>query len=82
MKNVWFNHLLENPKFWPKGFTKKRLEKIKNQVLSDKDIMWDLLKRHGAQNLTPDKMKEQHNETYLHCMGNFAGNVAELLRKS
>ena len=72
---LWFNYVVANKNLWANGFTLKRLEKVKPLVLSDKDIMFDLLKRHGADNLSPEEMKAKDTHTYNHCIGNFTCNI-------
>lgn len=74
MKELWFNYIVENKCYWANGFTLKRLEKVKDAVFADENIMWDLLVRHG-ENLTPDQMKTECAETFHHCIGNFYCNI-------
>lgn len=71
----WFQYVLENKKYWTNGMTKKRLEKVKDFVFSDKDIMWDLLTRHGADKLEPKQMEKENLQMYEHCIGNFVCNI-------
>lgn len=72
MKEIWFQYIVDNKQYWCHGVTLNRLHKIKDAVLSDKDIMWDLLSRHGADKETPEQMKEIRKETFRHCIGNFS----------
>ncbi len=39
MKEIWFQHVVDNKNLWPHGFTLKRLEKVKAAVFADKDIV-------------------------------------------
>lgn len=48
MKEKWFNFVVSDKSLWANGWTAKRLEKVKDAVLSDKHIMSDLLDRHDG----------------------------------
>lgn len=66
----------ENNKLWPRGFTQKRLEKVKEAVFACPDLWDDLLQRHNGINEMPEQMKKfWDNDKYGHAMGNFVGNV-------
>lgn len=75
MKEVWFDYLKSNKQYWSRGMTAKRLDKVKDAVFADKDIMWDLLTRHGGANKTPYDMMNQDKEWFNHCMSNFICNI-------
>ena len=72
---TWFSYVIADRKLWCHGFTLNRLEKIKPHVFSDKDIMWDLLKRHDGENLSPQQMKEADYHRYRHCIDNFVCSI-------
>jgi methyl coenzyme M reductase alpha subunit len=80
-KDIWFKYLTDNKKHWPNGFTLKRLEKVKSFVLTDKDIMFDLMERHSGNELTPEEMKEDDVENFNHCISNFAINILYKMRE-
>ena len=73
-KEIWFQFVCDNKKYWANGFTLKRLEKVKQYVFDDESIMWDLLVRHGK-DLTPQQMKESDVDNFNHCIGNFYCNI-------
>lgn len=75
MKNKWFNYIVENKSLWCNGFTLKRLEKVKNFVLNDVHIIFDLLERHNGNQYSPEEMKEIDIINYNHCIGNFTCNI-------
>ena len=60
-KEIWFQFVCDNKKYWANGFTLKRLEKVKQYVFDDESIMWDLLVRHV--------------DNFNHCIGNFYCNI-------
>lgn len=72
MKEIWFQYIVDNKQHWCDGVTLKRLQRVKDAVLNDNDIMWDLLHRHGADKESPDEMKQVRRETFNHCIGNFS----------
>jgi hypothetical protein len=75
MKDKWYNYIITNKNLWGNGWTLKRLDKVKNAVLIDEDIMFDLLQRHNGENIEPEQMKETDKSTYDHCIGNFVCNI-------
>ena len=75
MANKWFQFIIDNKRLWTNGMTKNRLDKVKEFVFADKDIMWDLLTRHGANELEPVQMEKENPHTYEHCLGNFVCNI-------
>jgi hypothetical protein len=75
MKEVWFNYVVENKKQWVKGFSKKRLEKIRDIILNDEHIMFDLLSRHGAKNKSPEEMKRSDLYMFTHAIGNLEAAI-------
>jgi hypothetical protein len=76
MKQLWWDYIVNNKKYWANGFTYPRLAKVKEHVFADKDIMWDLMVRHDGANLTPQQMQVSCKETFDHCVGNFFCNIA------
>lgn len=75
MKEKWFQYIVDNKNHWCNGFTIHRLNKIKEVVLLDKDIMWDLLMRHNANVETPEQMMKSDKEKFNHCVGNLTCNI-------
>jgi hypothetical protein len=75
MKEIWYQFIVDNKWIWRNGFTLRRLAKVKDAVFADKDIMNDLLLRHGASERTPDQMKKDYPETFNHCWQNLASNI-------
>lgn len=78
-KIEYWNHFLCNKQFWPCGMTKKRLEKVKPTAWKDKFFWSDILQRHHGDRYTPKTMKEIMPEIYLHCLGNFAGMLHDIM---
>jgi hypothetical protein len=81
MKEIWYQHVIDNKDLWCHGFTLKRLQKIKDVVLSDEHILFDLLLRHSANVMSPQQMKEKDSYAYKHCVDNFACNIAIKMRE-
>ena len=75
MKEKWFEYVKANKNYWTNGMTAKKLDKVKDVVFANKDIMFDLLNRHGGSYQTPKEMKENNRELYDHCIGNFVCNI-------
>jgi len=75
MKEKWFEYVMTNKKLWTNGWTVKRLEKVKVAVLSDEDIMFDLLERHNGKTIDAETMKATDKEIYNHCISNFICNI-------
>lgn len=70
--NKWFDYVVADKNLWVFGWTVNKLEEVKSAVLSDKDILYDLI-RHG--NIEPEQMKETDKVMYEHCIGNFVCNI-------
>lgn len=75
MRDKWFDYVIANKKIWANGFTLKRLNNVRDAVLSDTNIMYDLLKRHSAEDMTPEQMQSHDMHLYNHCIGNFTCNI-------
>jgi len=75
MKEIWYDFVKENKEYWTNGMTLIRLEKVKNSVFADSNIMWDLMTRHGAKSMTPNEMKAFNKQLFDHCIGNFVCNI-------
>ena len=75
MQELWFSYIMGDKKLWANGFTAKRLEKVKAHVLSDTDILFDLLIRHGGNKTLPAEMKANNPGCYDHCIGNFVCSI-------
>lgn len=74
-KEEYWNHFLKLKKYWPVGFTLKRLEKIKPVIWKDTEFWDDILWRHGGHEISPEAMKNGAMYNYQHCFGNFAGMI-------
>lgn len=79
MKAAWWNHFIEQKKFWPHGFTIRRLEKIKPQIWEDSLFWADILTRYGGGSSLPRELEQQAPGAYLHLMGNMAGMILQTL---
>lgn len=66
---------MDNKRHWPHGLTKKRLEKVKDAVLSNDIIMGDLLLRHRGNELGPEELEREDKFQFDHAIGNFACSV-------
>jgi hypothetical protein len=75
MKDKWFEYVKMNKVYWTHGMTLKRLDKVKDFVFEDKEIMNDLLVRHGANEKSPEEMKIENRDLFDHCIGNFVCNI-------
>lgn len=78
---IWFDFLVEHRSAWCHGFTYKRLQKVKEHVLSDKYIMEDLLIRHGGKTDLPKGMVRFAPEIFKHAIGNFSCNILYKMRE-
>lgn len=81
-KQEYWDHFLKLPKYWPHGFTEKRLQKVKPIAWEDQDFWDDILLRHGGYECSPEFLKEKDLETYQHCFGNFAGMLSNIMLKN
>jgi hypothetical protein len=79
MKNIWYQYLVDHKEWWCSGFTKKRLEKVKDAVLSNEEIMWDLMHRHEGKNMTPEQMEKNNLFMFNHGFGNLASSVFKVM---
>lgn len=79
-KEVWWNHLLDNKQFWHFGWTKRRLQKRKEDITNSRHTWSDLMDRHGGNDESPDEMKWRHENRYFHCISNFAANIGLIIR--
>jgi len=75
MGEIWFDYVILHKKFWTYGWTVKRLNKVKEFILNDSDIMFDLLERHNCKNIKPELMELNDKQTFLHAIGNFVCNI-------
>ena len=75
MREIWYQYLIDNKNHWCNGFTLKRLEKVKDFVLTDNDIMSDLLIRHGGNDICPEGMKIEDLVTFKHAIDNFSCSI-------
>lgn len=81
-KSQYWNYFIKNKKYWGHGVTIKRLEKIEEFIFNDAFFWQDILDRHNGENRSPEEMKSQDKEIYLHMIGNFAGMIyGVLIRK-
>lgn len=59
--------------------TGRRLHKATRAIMTD-DALWsDIILRHNAFDITPEKMMEQWPDVYEHCLGNFWGMVNSIM---
>ena len=75
MAELWFKYLIENKCYWVVGFTTIRMNKIKDKVLSDRYIMFDLLERHNGRKFTPEQLKNNDRFMFNHCIQNLASST-------
>ncbi len=77
-REIYWNHLLNvyfsgcKKSKMSTGFTKKRLESIKSQVMKDQSFWWDVIDRHGGVK-DPVVLKLKCVQTYDHAFGNMVG---------
>lgn len=77
MRELWFQYVIDNKDQWCNGFTTNRLLKVKDAVLGDSDIMFDLLKRHSAEDYSPAVMRAKDSFMFNHCLGNLVCNIRQ-----
>lgn len=75
MKEKWFEFVKANKCYWTHGMTLNRLDKVKEAVFQDEDIMWDLMIRHGGKYLPPEKLEKENKAIFDHGIGNFVCNI-------
>lgn len=80
-KHEYWNHFVakiftDGPK--QPGVTGPRLRKIKSIIWADEDFWFDILYRHGGENMTPEQMLDD-GARYAHCSGNFWGMICQTL---
>ena len=78
-KEDFWKHFLHNSQYWPRGFTVKRLQKVKMLCV---DAVWSDIVRHGGDILTPQQMKINNPENYDHCMSNMGALIRESMYKN
>lgn len=76
MVKQWWDYLLSNKMYWHNGFTERRLSRVKEFILSDADVRWDL-KRHGEER--PYDMKINDPFMYEHCISNFTAHIRMIM---
>ena len=81
MKDLWFDYIVANKHHWCDGFTLTRLAKVREAVLTDKNIMWDLLDRHSGDKYSPEQMQAEDKANFNHCIGNFSCSIAQKMRE-
>ena len=77
IKDVWYDFILVNKKYWCNGFTTKRLEKVRRNVLEDNYILQDLFVRHGAAGMFPNEHKIENKEMFEHGISNFCAAILD-----
>lgn len=82
MGDEWFEYVVNNKSLWMPGFTLTRLKKVKQAVLSDRDIVFDLLMRHRGNEYTPTELKGKDKFTYEHGISNFTCNILYKMRET
>jgi hypothetical protein len=81
-KNEYWNHFVtkmfvEGPR--RPGATGARLRKAKALLWDDDDFWFDIVYRHGGEDMTPEAMESWDTNVYEHCFGNFWGMVTQTL---
>lgn len=75
MKEKWFEFVKANKVYWTHGMTLKRLERVKDAVFKDEDIMWDLMVRHHGNDFEPEILMLNDKHFFDHAIGNFVCNI-------
>jgi hypothetical protein len=77
-KNQYWNHFMVMKSYWPQGFTRNRLNKVKEIIWNDNNFWDDILLRHGAYDKSPSELSD---EIYQHLFGNFAGMLSSIMHE-
>ena len=72
---LYWDYFCENKKYWGHGFTKKRLNKIRGNILCHGDLWNDVLDRHRGIDFSPNALRKLDKYTYDHCMSNMTGFI-------
>lgn len=79
-KDMVWQYMLSLPKSHrPQGCTDQRLIRVCALVMNNEDFWSDIVQRHGLVDLSPEELKQQDEEAYDHCEGNFWGQVMEIM---
>ena len=76
----YYDHLIASWKYWCHGFTLARLKRVRQRVVTDTDVLTDILFRHSGRDRDPEQMQVESPETYDHCMGNLAGMTLQTMK--
>jgi len=87
-KNEYWNHFVANAFTGaleiyrkPPGVTGSRLRKLKPKLWQDDDFWWDIVSRHGGNDVTPEEMRYDDPAQYEHCLGNFWSMIIQDLHE-
>lgn len=61
------------------GITGAKLRRIKFAIWYDEFFWSDVILRHGAQDISPERLREARPEVYDHCLGNFWGMIVQTM---
>lgn len=75
----YYQYVVDNRKLWCHGFTANRLKFIKEAVLLNNDIMWDLLDRHQCMNHSPEEMRQFDKQQFDHAIGNLSTSILYMM---
>jgi len=78
-KHSYWNHYLDNKKYWGQNVTIKRLEKVKPFVWEDRELWVDILLRHSGLKYSPEILQQRKPAVYKHMIGNLAGMIYQNL---
>lgn len=83
-KNEFWDYFTseECKNFRYRGMTDNRLKRVKSIVWKDDDFWFDIVLRHGGQIRTPQEMREKDSFVFDHCIGNFFGQISEIMYRA
>jgi len=77
-KQFYWNYFIAFRGYWPRGFTKRRLERIRLACWENGHFWGDVIYRHGGHS-DPRDIKP---EVFDHAIGNFYAMLADISREA
>ena len=77
VKQFYWDYFIAFHDYWPRGFTKRRLKRIRLACWEDNHFWGDVIYRHGG-HIDPRDIEPQ---VFAHCIGNFYAMLADIARE-
>ena len=80
-KLEYWNDFSCSKRFWPKGVSLLRLEKLLPYILMDKVFWSNALTPYSGEKVTPSEMKHGNLKKYRECLRNFGVLILDAMYK-